>query len=95
MVLYELYVGIQKSTHPEKRTAQLATLLNQVQVLPFNNLEAQVSAKIRANLERLSTPIGHYDVQIAGCALANHATLVTHNTKEFERVVGLNIVDWY
>jgi tRNA(fMet)-specific endonuclease VapC len=35
------------------------------------------------------------DVLIAGTAIALQATLVTHNIKEFSRVSGLTIVDWY
>jgi len=31
---------------------------------------------------------------IASIALARRATLVTHNTREFNRVPGLSIVDW-
>jgi len=31
---------------------------------------------------------------IAAIALANQATLVTHNTREFSRVAGLKIEDW-
>ena len=95
IVLYELHVGIQKSTHPDKRAAQLATLLSQVRVLPFDSQTAEVSAKIRVLLESQGTPIGPYDIQIAGTALAHNATLVTHNTKEFKRVKGLKLVDWF
>ncbi len=95
VVLYELNVGIQKSASPDKRLSQLSILLNQVQVIPFGRREAEVSAQIRATLERQGKPIGPYDIQIAGCALANNATLVTHNTKEFKRVEGLQVVDWF
>jgi predicted nucleic acid-binding protein len=35
------------------------------------------------------TPIGPYDVLIAGAAKACSATLVTRNTREFKRVQGL------
>ena len=32
---------------------------------------------------------------IAGTALASGGTLVTHNTREFRRVRGLSVEDWY
>jgi len=35
-----------------------------------------------------------YDLQIAAIALANNLILVTHNTREFERVEGLKLEDW-
>ena len=42
----------------------------------------------------MGTPIGSYDLQIAAIALANNLILVTHNTREFERVEGLQLEDW-
>ena len=95
VVLYELEVGIAKSTAPEKRRAQLNELLTVVRVLPFTENEAVISAKVRASLEQAGTPIGPLDMMIAGTALANNATLVTHNTKEFSRIDSLRLEDWF
>jgi len=95
IVVYELQVGIAKSLHPIKRIQQLEILLDAITVLPFGLREAKEAALIRVRLEQAGTPIGPIDVLIAGSALAHDATLVTHNVKEFSRVEGLNIVDWY
>lgn len=95
VVLYELEVGIAKSTSPEKRRTQLNELLTVVRVLPFSEKEAEITAKIRATLENAGTPIGPLDILIAGTALANQATLVTHNTKEFSRIDSLRLEDWF
>ena len=95
IVVYELEVGIAKSTAPQKRRQQLQTLLNTIVLLPFDLKEAQAAARIRATLEQQGTPIGHYDTLIAATALAHGATLVTHNTSEFQRVPGLQLQDWY
>ncbi|MDP2903346.1 MAG: type II toxin-antitoxin system VapC family toxin [Methylovulum sp.] len=95
VVLYELEVGIAKSTSPEKRRTQLNELLTVVRVLPFSEKEAEITARIRATLEKAGTPIGPLDILIAGTALANQATLVTHNTKEFSRIVSLRLEDWF
>lgn len=46
------------------------------------------------HLKAAGTPIGANDLWIACHALAEDATLVTHNTREFERVQGLRWVDW-
>lgn len=95
IVLYELQVGIAKSSSPEKRTRQLAELTSVIQVLPFHQREAKAAADIRADLERQGAPIGPYDTLIAGTALAHGAILVTHNTKEFDRIEALRTEDWY
>jgi tRNA(fMet)-specific endonuclease VapC len=95
IVLYELEAGIAKSTSPRKRLGQLEELTSVVQTLPFGVAEAQVSAAIRSNLEKKGTPIGPYDVLIAGTVKACNATLVTRNTREFKRVRGLVLENWY
>ena len=95
IVLYELEVGIAKSTSPRKRMGQLEELTAVVQTLPFGAAEARVSAAIRSNLEKKGKLIGPYDVLIAGTAKACNATLVTRNTREFKRVQGLVLEDWY
>lgn len=95
LVVYELEVGIAKSSSPKKREQQLKMFLESVNVIPFGNEEARTSAKIRASLEALGEPIGPIDTLIAGCALAHHYTLVTRNQKEFEKVKGLKIENWY
>ena len=86
VVLYELEYGIAKSTSPQKRRKQLNELCALVEVLAFGNEEAKASATIRAALEKKGTPIGPYDVMIAGTALCKQWILVTNNTKEFRRV---------
>ena len=95
VVLYELQVGIAKSSSPEKRSSQLDELLTVVRVLTFSEHETAITARIRAALEKAGTPIGPLDIMIAGIALAHQATLVTHNTKEFSRIDGLRLEDWF
>jgi tRNA(fMet)-specific endonuclease VapC len=95
IVLYELEVGIAKSNNPKKRKKQLEALTSRITVQSFTPREAEAAAIIRANLEKLGTPIGPYDTLIAGMALSINATLVTNNTKEFQRVVGLVLEDWF
>jgi len=95
IVLFELQVGIAKSTSPAKRTQQLQQLLSRVNIFPFDRDAALAAATIRTQLEQKGTPIGSIDVLIAGTAIAVQATLITHNVKEFSRVSGLAIADWY
>ena len=95
IVVYELQVGIEKSSNSHKREKQFAALLEQINVLAFAEQEARAAAYIRSALEKKGTPIGPIDVLIAGSAKAHDLTLVTHNTKEFERVEGLKLEDWF
>jgi len=95
IVLFELEVGIAKSSSPKKRRLQLQNLTATVNVSPFGPEEVKFAADIRVDLENRGKPIGPYDVLIAATALANKGVLVTHNTSEFERIQGLHLEDWY
>ena len=94
-VLYELLTGAYKSRDPRSQLAQLEAAKKRFQILSFTAACADRSAQARAHLERLGTPIGSIDTLIAGIALAHNLTLVTRNTREFERVPGLNIENWH
>ena len=95
IVLFELYVGIAKSSAPSRRTRQLQAMIEFVTILEFTARAAKESAEIRAALEQAGTPIGPIDTLIAGIARVNNAVLVTRNEREFSRVEGLKIVNWY
>ena len=95
IVLYELEVGVLRSKDPGRRRGQLDTLVEATRVLPFGRGEARTAARIRTELERSSDGIGPLDTLIAATALANRGTLVTHNMREFRRVRGLTVEDWY
>jgi len=95
IVIYELEFGIAKSTSPKKRQSQLNDICSLVKIIPFGDKEASSSAAVRAKLEKKGTPIGPYDILIAGTALANQGILVTNNLKEFTRVPKLKTENWY
>jgi tRNA(fMet)-specific endonuclease VapC len=95
VVLYELEVGIARAANAERRREQLRELSARAALLPFRAPEAEASARLRTELERRGEPIGPLDTLIAGTALARGAILVTHNTREFGRVPGLRIEDWF
>lgn len=63
-------------------------------VLPFDDAAARRYGEVRAELERLGTPIGDADLRIASIALARGLTVVTGNVRHFERVPGLAVENW-
>ena len=95
IVLFELELGIAKSSSPRKRISQLKDFTALVNVIPFGPAEAKAAAQIRAKLEKKGIPIGPYDVLIAASAKANNLILVTHNLKEFKKIEGLQVEDWF
>lgn len=95
IVLFELEYGILRSTKPEVQRQGLATVLSVYRVLDLTPASARCAAWVKHTLESMGTPIGHCDPLIAGIALAHQCTLVTRNTREFARVPGLLVENWY
>ena len=95
IVVYELEVGIAKSVRPRKRKAQLQEFISLVNIIPFSYAEAKCAADICVKLEKKGSLIGPYDILIAASAMANNNILVTHNQREFQRIRGLKVEDWY
>jgi tRNA(fMet)-specific endonuclease VapC len=92
IVAHELFYGAFKSRRAIQNLALIDAL--QFEILEFDKEDARQAGEIRALLASKGTPIGPYDVLIAGQALARDMILVTRNTQEFGRVIGLQIEDW-
>lgn len=72
----------------------MSNFLEQFHLLPFDWDSTVKTAEIRWELEKGGNKIGSYDLQLSGQALALDLTLVTHNSREFQRVNGLKLDDW-
>jgi tRNA(fMet)-specific endonuclease VapC len=94
-VLWELLSGAYKSAHPQTQLLKLEAVQKRFQTHPFDAQSADLAARSRAQLETQGTPIGPIDTLIAGIALAHGLTLVTRNTREFGRVPGLQLANWF
>jgi tRNA(fMet)-specific endonuclease VapC len=97
-VLYEARAGMLRLPNGARRRSLLTALdrlCASVEIVPFDAKAAEAAARIRATLEQTGSLIGPIDIQIASVALSRGAVLVTHNTREFERVTGLLLEDWY
>jgi tRNA(fMet)-specific endonuclease VapC len=92
IVIHELFYGAFKSRRATRNVALIDAL--QFVVIEFDKEDARRAGEIRAFLVAKGTPIGAYDILIAGQALARSMILVTHNTREFGRVPGLRIENW-
>ncbi|OUL23177.1 VapC toxin family PIN domain ribonuclease [Nostoc sp. T09] len=90
----ELYYGAYHSVQHQRNLEILQRFFSQFNIIHLDSEAARIAGRIRADLAASGTPIGPYDVQIAAIAMANNLILVTHNTKEFNRVNGLQIEDW-
>ncbi len=96
ITLGELVYGAHRLT---ERTAILTekiedALLPNLPVLAFDATAARRYGEIRAELERLGTPIGDADMRIAAIALSRGLRVVTGNERHFQRVPELETENW-
>jgi len=94
VTIAELEYGIAKSMYPDRNRELLYGFLSPFEIIPFSELDAENFGYIRALLNKLGTPIGPYDLQIAAQCVTRNLRLVTNNIKEFERVPKLIIENW-
>lgn len=92
IVAHELYYGAFKAQRVAENLARVQAL--RFAVLEFDHEDARRAGMLRAELAGAGTPIGPYDVLIAGQALSRALTLVTRNMREFQRVPDLRLEDW-
>ena len=89
----ELAFGVAKSTRVDSR-AKLKNFLSNFPILDWNEDAAWVYGDVRKSLELKGQRIGERDLLLACQALALDATMLTNNTREFERIEGLKLENW-
>ena len=92
IVLHELFFGAFKSPATTENIPRVDAL--RFEVLQFDKEDARQAGEVRALLAATGSPIGPYDILIAGQAISRNRVVVTRNTREFARVPGLQIENW-
>jgi len=70
------------------------TFVGAISVRPFDEAAGDRFGRVAATLAARGTPIGGFDTLIAAHALAAGLTLITNNTKHFDRVDSLRTDNW-
>ena len=94
VTVFELEYGAAKSNWGERTRQRLCQFIAPFTILPFDNDDAVTAGRIRGLLEKQGNTIGPYDYQIAAQGISKGLTVITHNTREFERVPGIILEDW-
>ena len=90
----ELRYGAEKSSQRGSTLDKLERLQSIIPVISPDAVVGERYGAIRAHLERAGTPIGNNDLWIAAHALSLGVTLISNNTREFERVPKLKLDNW-
>jgi len=94
VTLAELLHGVEKSSRQEDNRRQVDDFVTRLEILLYGAKAAGHYGNIRASLERQGLVIGVNDLHIAGHARSEGLILVSNNTREFERVTGLRLINW-
>ena len=92
----ELLVGVKLADNEarrNKRSAFVEHILSSFTILPFSTESARIHSEIHSALLRKGELIGAHDMMIAAIALSLGYPIVTDNSKEFTRVVGLDVIN--
>ena len=94
LTLGELRRGVAlRQSH--RLAALVDTFVTAIRIASFDAEAAGRFGTLSASLSRRGVPIGVFDTLIAAHALAIGAVIVTHSRRHFDRVDGLDVVDWY
>ena len=88
----ELEYGVAVSANPEQEKINLASLVEDILVFPFDSAAGEAYGPIR--LASRETKQDALDKLIAAHAVSLNAIVVTNNTKGFARYPGLVIENW-
>ena len=94
IVAAELWFGVSLSRKKKQNESALKDFFEYATVLDWPYEACPLYGQIRTDLQKKGTPIGAMDLLIASHALLLDATLVTNNTKEFNRIPGLKVENW-
>jgi len=93
ITLAELKYGVAKSDRPLANGVALERFLQGVTILPIRQALDVFGAE-KARLTRIGQPIADLDLLIGATAVHHGLTLVTNNTRHFQRIEGIELEDW-
>ncbi len=89
----ELYFGALKFGNKEEQEKVLS-ISGSFAILDFDINSSLEASKIRYDLEKKGSMIDLPDIMIAAIAKTNNQAIVTRNSKHFNRIEGLKVIDY-
>jgi predicted nucleic acid-binding protein len=94
ITLGELFVWTRRAKASPNRMQAVLDMLNDVDVLPVDEIIAGKFGEIRATVLDAGQAAPEMDMMIAATALVHNLTLITHNFGDYANVPGLTVADW-
>ena len=90
----ELMTWARRRGAPSRRLSGIESFLREVETLPVDEKVADTFAELPAGQPDTGRLTPSTDLWIATTAIAHELTLVTHNTRDYERIPRLSLADW-
>ena len=90
----EILFGVYRSGKMAQKAVPIQAFLDSFAILDFDARAGKEFAKIKTALQEKGNPLADMDVMIASICQANRCTLVTNNTKHFEKIDGIILENW-
>ena len=94
IALAELYFGVENSARRVQNQQEINQFIGRLTVLEFSAAAAVHYGQIRVALQRAGRVAGPNDMLIGAHARSEGLVLVTNNTREFQRIPGLQVENW-
>ncbi|MEM9271679.1 MAG: PIN domain-containing protein [Cyanobacteria bacterium P01_F01_bin.143] len=92
---YEIEYGFILNPNSRKKFEKdLTRLYQEIGCIPLTTEIATIAATVASQLKEKDKPIGLPDVLIAATGLAENLIVVTSNTRHFEKIKGIELLDW-
>jgi len=93
ITIAELKFGVENSKQKEKNRKTIEKFINSIGIIPIISC-LDVYAKEKARLRKQGNIVDEFDLLIGSSAVANNMSLVTRNTKHFERFESITLENW-
>ena len=91
--IYEILKGFRWKTNTRKEN-QFKEFLEDIVVFTIDDAVINIAADLYADLRKSGKTIGDADILIAAIVIKNHGILITNNTKHYENIKNLQLLNW-
>jgi tRNA(fMet)-specific endonuclease VapC len=91
--IYEILKGLRWKNN-EKKESQFKEFLEDVTVFTIDENVIDIASNIYSYLRKKGKPVGDADILIASIVIRNEGILVSNNTKHYENIEQLKLINW-
>jgi len=94
IIIAEILAGIKylelKHGEASRLRSFYSIFLEQIPCIYFTNETGEIFSQIKSKLQTRGTPVADTDIMIASCVISIDGTLITKNTKDFEKIATVS-----